>query len=254
MRRILFLWAFLLPLAALQAQGYAFGIKGGLTVGMQRWDESFQRDPLFRYHGIAYIESLSENNEFGLFAQAGYHIKGSAIRTFPFVYQLPGGGFERFPGMNIPFEFRNLSLSLGGKKKYDLGISTKAFYMLGIRVDYTASTKLRPEFVDEESPYALIYPIEPFVKKVNYGAIVGGGFEWMFSDYVGGVLEFTVNPDFSLQYNQPAIENIINPNPDGPNIITIPQRQIRNLTFEVTLGIRLLHIIEYIDWALFELS
>ncbi|MFN7115825.1 MAG: hypothetical protein ACK4TA_03445 [Saprospiraceae bacterium] len=247
MRPILLLLAFLLLGTAAQAQGYAFGLKGGLTVGMQRWDESFQRDPLFRYHGVAYIESLSEDNQFGLFAQLGYHIKGSAIRTFPFDFQLPGGGFERFPGMTIPFEFRNISLGLGGKKKYDLGVSTKAYYMLGIRVDYTASTKLRPEFVDDRSPYAFIYPIEPFVNEFNYGAIFGGGLEWMFSEYVGGVLEFSVNPDFSLQYNQPPIENIINPNPDGPNIINIPQRQIRNLTFEVSLGIRLLHIIEYID-------
>lgn len=247
MRSILFSLAFSIFLTAAQAQGYAFGMKGGLTVGLQRWDESFQREPLFRYHGIAYIESLSDNNEFGLFAQAGYHIKGSTIRTYPYVYQLSGGGFERIPGMTIPFEFRNASLGLGGKKKYDLGVNSKAYYLLGIRVDYTLSTKLRPDFVDAQSPYAFIYPIEPFVKKINYGAIVGGGFEWMFSEYVGGVLEFSVNPDFSLQYNQPPIENIINPNPNGSNIITIPQRQIRNLTFEVSLGIRLLHIIEYID-------
>lgn len=248
MRQILLVSAFLFAFAAAQAQGYAFGVKGGLTIGMQRWDESFQREPLFRYHGIAYIESISDDNQFGIFAQAGYHVKGSAIRTYPYTYQLPGGGFERFPGLSIPFEFRNASLSLGGKKKFDFGLNIKAYYLLGIRVDYTVSTKLRPEFVDENSPYAFIYPIEPFVNKFNYGAIAGGGFEWMFSDYVGGVLEFTVNPDFSLQYNQPPIENIINPNPNiGSNIITVPRRQIRNVTFEVTLGIRLLHIIEYID-------
>ncbi len=249
MRRILFFTLFWCSFAALQAQGgYAFGIKGGLTVGMQRWDESFQREPLFRYHGIIYTESISENNEFGLFAQLGYHVKGSAIRTYPYTYQLPGGGFDRYPGLNIPFEFRNISLSLGGKKKYDFGIDKKAYYLIGIRGDYTVSTKLRPEFVDQNSPYAFIYPIEPYVKKINYGATVGGGIEWMFSEYVGGLLEFTVNPDFSLQYNQPKIENIINPNPNiGSNIITIPERQIRNVTFEVTLGFRFLHKIEYID-------
>jgi hypothetical protein len=248
MKQILLLAIGFLLLHSLHAQGYAFGLKGGLTVGFQRWDESFQRDPLFRYHGIAYIESLSENNEFGLFAQGGYHVKGSAIRTFPFTYQLSGGGFETVPGFTIPFEFRNVSLTLGGKKKYDFGLNIKAFYLLGIRGDYTVSTKLRPDFIDENSPYALIYPIEPFVRKINYGATFGGGFEWMFSEYVGGVLEFTLNPDFSLQYNQPPIENIINPNPNfGANIITIPERQIRNVTLEVTLGLRFLHKIIYLD-------
>ena len=41
------------------AQGFAFGAKGGLTVGIQQW-ESFQRDPLLRYHGDLFVESLTE--------------------------------------------------------------------------------------------------------------------------------------------------------------------------------------------------
>lgn len=247
MRQILFSIIFFFSAITIYAQGAAFGIKGGLTVGMQRWDESFQREPLFRYHGIVFIESLPEDDQFLLFAQAGYHIKGSAMRTFATYYEV-GGAYQRFPGVNIPFEFRNVSLTLGGKRKYDFGIDKKVYYLLGIRGDYTLSTKLRPDFIDENSPDVRIYPIEGFVRKVNYGATFGGGLEWMFSEYVGGLLEFSINPDFSLQYNQPAIPNVPNPNPNfGSSTITIPERRIRNLTFEVTLGFRFLHKVVYID-------
>lgn len=250
MRRILLFIGCFFSIAAVSAQGYAFGIKGGLTVGMQRWDESFQREPLFRYHAIIYTESLPEDEKFALLAQLGYHVKGSTMRTYRTVFEFPpgSGNFQTFPGTTVPFEFRNISLTLAGKRKYDFGIDKKAYYMLGIRGDYTLSTKLRPDFVDETSLYTRIYPFEEFVRKINYGATFGGGIEWMFSEYIGGLLEFTVNPDFSFQYKQPAIPNVRNPNPGfGSSTITIPERQIRNVTFELTLGFRFLHKIEYID-------
>jgi len=247
MRIALFFVVAFLACSAAQAQSYAFGFKGGLTIGTQQWDQGFQRDPLFRYHAIAFVETAPEENEFALFAQAGYHVKGSAIRTFRRTL-IVNGNQVIFPAMTIPFEFRNISLTLGGKKKYDLGLSAKAYYLLGVRVDYTASTKLRPDFVDENDPYALIYPFDQFVNDFNYGATVGGGLEFPFSEYVTGILELTVNPDFSIQYNQPEIPNVRDPNPNNiGNTITIRERQIRNLTFEVTLGIRFLHKIVYID-------
>lgn len=232
---------------SLQAQSYAFGVKGGLTVGFQKWDQAFQRDPLYRYHAIAFIESAEEENQFSLFAQAGYHVKGSAVRTFRQTVIVNGNQFI-IPGMTIPFEFRNVSLTLGGKKKFDLGIESKFYYLLGIRGDYTVSTKLRPDFVSENDPYALLYPVEPFVNKFNYGITAGGGLEFPFSEYIAGILEFTFNPDFSRQYNQPPIENVINPNPNGgSSTFTVRERQITNMTLEVTLGLRFLHKIIYID-------
>ena len=116
---------FLLPILLLcciqiaQAQGYYFGLKGGMTIGMQQW-QSLDRDPLFRYHGIAFVESIAEENSFGLFAQAGFHEKGSAIRNQLFRNSL-NGGFFRAP--TYQFIFRNASLTLGAKQKFDLGTS-----------------------------------------------------------------------------------------------------------------------------------
>jgi hypothetical protein len=62
------------------------------------------------------------------------------------------------------------------------------------------------------------------------------------------VLEITVNPDFSKQYNQPRIDNIINPSPWASERTTsIPERSISNTTFELTLGFRFLHKYIIID-------
>lgn len=247
------LTALLLALFSLPAisQSYAFGVKGGLTVGFQKWDNTFQRDPLYRYHGIAFIESADEEEKFSLFAQAGYHVKGSAIRTFRTSYQTQNGNIVDIPAREIPFEFHNISLVLGAKQKFNAGDVSKYYYLIGIRGDYTVDTKLGPE-IDENDPYYLfgIYPVEEFVRKFNYGFTIGGGYELGISEFVSTLVELTVNPDFSRQYLQPRIENVPNPNSvisGGNSRIDIAERQIINTTIELTLGFRFLHKIEYID-------
>ncbi|MBK9491348.1 MAG: hypothetical protein IPO07_23060 [Haliscomenobacter sp.] len=180
------------------AQSTAFGIKGGLTAGRQRWDNTFERDMLLRYHGIAFIESASEDSRFALFAQGGYHIKGSAIRTPRSAVTGSGGTI-----FDVPNE-------------YDI--------------------------------YTIYYPIPGFVRKLNYGITMGGGIEIPFDELVGVLVEFTVNPDFSYQYDQPPLENIINPNPWAPRgNISLPQRRSTNLTFELSFGFRFLRKVIYID-------
>ncbi len=238
----------LLGLLPLGAQSFFFGFKGGMTIGIQEWGRSFQRDPLFRYHVIGFLESLEPDDKYALFAQLGYHVKGSAIRTYGTTGRLPDGTIIDIPARETPFEFHNISLSLGAKQKFSIGTGTKVFYLLGIRGDYTADTNLRPTDLETYSVYSTIYPFEEYVNKFMFGAIAGGGLQWMFSEFVGGVLEFTVNPDFTRQYNQPEIPNVINPNPNfGSNTITIPERQISNVTFEITLGLRFLRKVVYID-------
>lgn len=247
--RILTLLAFLMFVQSAHAQSYAFGVKGGLTIGVQNWDNSFQREPLFAYHGIAFIETASEGNEFALLAQAGYHVKGSAIRTFSSTFVDGDGNRRSFPSFTQTFEFQNISLTLGGKQKYSFGSSdSRLYYMFGVRGDYTLGTNFDNFDLEANPFYAIIYPIEGFVNKFNYGATLGGGIEVPLGKLYGVVLELTVNPDFSKQYNQPQINNVINPNPNGTqNTITIRERSITNVTFEVTAGFRFLNIVEYIN-------
>ena len=220
------------------AQGSAFGLKGGLTIGTQKWN-SIDRDPLFAWHGAAYIESLPEANDFSLMAQLGYHVKGSAIRnSLIFI----NGIQSRSPVQT--FEFYNLSLVLAAKQKYDLGLNGKYYYILGLRGDYTLDHNL--EEYEEINQFSGFYPFPNRVRKLNFGLTVGGGMEFMFAELVGGLLEFTVNPDLTAQYRQEAIQGTVN-NPYTGNPISIGERVIRNLTFEISLGIRLLRKVEYID-------
>lgn len=239
-------FSFSLSISAI-SQGYAFGIKSGLTVATQKWDASFQREPYLTYHASAFIETYSKEDQFTLFAQAGYHKKGSSIRTFRQVIQTPTG-FAEFPGLRTPFEFGNASLILGAKQKYDFKKSSKLYYLIGVRGDYTIHTQLRPDGVDQSNSYFFIYPFDEFVNKFNYGATVGGGIQFNFSELVGGIIELSIHPDFSRQYNQPEIRNVRNPNPLSQNSLTsIPERQIVNTTLELSLGLRFLHKIIYID-------
>ncbi len=224
-------------------QGSAFGVKGGATVGIQRWN-GLDQGALLKYHGIAYIETLDvEDNLFSIFAQAGYHIKGSALRNTRFT--LNNGNIFNLPAQE--FQFRNVSLTIGGKKKFAVGSNrdNRAYYLLGIRGEYTINTNLN-EYQEANNVFSNFFPSDNWVRRFNYGATVGGGFEFPFSDLVGGIVEFTVNPDLSRQYWQPALENVPDPYNPGNNR-TIGERQIYNVTLEISLGIRLLRVVEYID-------
>ncbi len=240
-KTLLFFLASLIFSTGIFAQSTAFGLKGGLTMGIQNWN-GFDQDPLIKYHGIAFVESADETAQFAVFAQAGYHLKGSAIRNRNFLNPTTGNFFR--PAAQ-PFIFKNASLTLGGKRKYDLSNSAKAYYLFGLRGDYTIDTNL-DEYEDlNELNGGLFYPIDFYVRKWNYGVTLGGGLEVAFGELVGAVLEFTVNPDFSLQYRQPSIPNVRDPY-TGQNR-TISERTIRNITFEVTAGFRFLRKVEYID-------
>jgi hypothetical protein len=253
MRGIIVLLSFLLTgcfsgLTAQEYGGYHFGVKGGLTVGQQDWN-GFERDPLIGYHGAAFIESIPVEGRFSLLAQLGYHLKGSSLRQRNLTNTINGQVF-RAPAET--FEFYNLSLIGAARQVFtELG-ATRAYYLLGLRLDYTLDTNLdKYNDLSNDENTALLrayYPLEDnaFLRRVNYGVSVGGGFEFPFSEYVGMLLEFSVHPDFSLQYQQPQIENV--PSPFSVSrTVTLPERRIRNLTFEVSLGFRFLRRIEYID-------
>ena len=59
-------------------------------------------------------------------------------------------------------------------------------------------------------------------------------------------LEFSVQPDFSFQYEQFPIDNILSP--WGTNeYITLPLTQVKNLSIEAKVGVKFLRKVEYID-------
>ncbi|MBR9921874.1 MAG: hypothetical protein GYB31_13620 [Bacteroidetes bacterium] len=239
MKRLILLFA-IITLAGntdLKAQSFAFGFKGGPILGIQQWN-SFDRDPLFKYHGMAFIESYDENNEsVSLFLQGGYHIRGSAIRNSRFtnnnqIYNLPV----------TEYIFRNVALSLGAKKKQELSDKSQWYYLLGIRGEYNINTN----FNEFDSFGSIFYPNDFYVRKFVGGAIFGAGMEFMLGELTGGLLELTINPDITRQYFQPPIGNVVAP--WDPSItLNVSERNIRNITVELTFGIRFLRIVEYVD-------
>ncbi|PHI21411.1 hypothetical protein CEQ90_03160 [Lewinellaceae bacterium SD302] len=226
--------------------GSFFGVRGGLSIGTQSWS-GFEMNPLLTYHGDVFLETLPENGRFSLWASLGYHIRGSRIQQRR-VFDLSGNPFQA-PGES--FQFQNASLAVGGKSVFAYTKIADVYYTIGLRLDYTIDTNL-DDYNDlsegANSQFRAFYPFDTyeFINRINYGLTFGGGVDIPLSDKIGVVLQVTAQPDFSLQYNQPAIDNVASPFQQGQNV-TLPERKIRNFTLEVSAGFRFLRKVQYID-------
>lgn len=218
-----------------QQGGFAWGVKGGLAIGLQQWN-AFERDPLFRYQSDIYIETYDGPDANALFAQVGYHIRGSAIRSRNGIL-FTNGTVGTAPART--FEFNNISVATGFKQRFDFN-ANKAYYFVGIRGEYTIDTNIG----ENQGFTSSSDPLKGFVRPFNYGITGGAGLEFMFSELVGGIVELNLAPDISFQYRQPALGSVTGPN--GTPII-LGERRIRNFSVELTVGFRFLRIVEYID-------
>ncbi len=219
----------LFPLGQSHGQGYVWGPKGGLSMGLQQW-ENYQREPLFAGHGALYIESLTKDNEFSLYAQAGYHVRGSAIR---FTYRsLQGDLIRRADNMS----FQNLGLTIGAKQKFDWRPGFKPYYSIGLRGEYNLGTNIEIQIYDQ---------IDEFTNDFLFGATIGGGLEWQFSELIGAFIELNFQPDFTNQVFIPPNPNARNPITNEPQ----PHREIKikNVSFELSVGMRFLRKVVYVE-------
>ncbi len=213
-------------------QSFAFGIKGGPSAGMQKWNGFGGRDPLFRYHGIAFIESHSSVSYSSVFAQVGYHIRGSALRIRAYYDPVFGRNIEAHT-TNI--QFKNIALTAGAKRRHDLG-SGKAYYAFGFRGEYTVDTEMTGFFS--------IY--EGLENKIVFGAYFSGGFEIPLGRFVSGVIEASVSPDFSKQIFLPPQRTGFTDAFTGQEII-LQEQNISNVSLEISVGLRFLRVITYYD-------
>lgn len=224
------------------SQSYYFGIKGGPSFGYQKW-ETYNQKPVLTYHIASFIESYSEDNPLSsLYAQLGLHNRGSALRG-ALGYTIQGTTF-RIPTRN--FLFRNISLGLGAKRRQQISEYLKSFYSFGVRAEYTIATNLSEFAAFNQRQSYPYYPDDLFVKKFMYGAQVGGGIEYVFSELIELLFEISINPDLSNQYEQPEIGSIIDPYHPS-NTITLRQRRIKNTTIEITFGLRFMRKVIYED-------
>ena len=242
----LLLTAMLFTLHDAACQGTAYIIKGGPSVGFQQWN-GFERDPLLTFNASVAAESLAGEDQFSLFAQLGFHNRGSAI-----IYRSQILNIDNQP-ITVPddrFLFRNVGLQLGAKSRLPVNETFRGYYSVALRGEYNISTNLGQYQKINEIARIPYYPFDgregPWgVREIVYGVSVAGGLEFAFSELVVGIIELSVHPDLVAQYEQPALENVTSP--ITGNRITIPERSIRNTTLELSFGLRLLRKVEYID-------
>lgn len=231
MKKLLLLLAILVTSATMNAQGFAFGVKGGLTLGFQKWN-NYERSPLPAYNGSIFIETIADEKRFSIFGQLGYHVKGSRLKSY---YRPFNSGDVR--RITIDSEFRNASLVVGMRSAYALGATkTRGYYLLGLRGDYNInySTDQRVERFKEED-----------LNRITYGLTLGGGFEIPFTNLIGMTLEFQVSPDVRPQVFYPAGKYVYVDN--GGNAIPVQETKVINTVFEITLGFRFLRLVEYVE-------
>ncbi len=219
------------------SQSYWFGAKGGAAMNFQSWGDgsfsgSVNRDPLFSLNSDIFIESYDEYKKGTLYAQVGYHTRGSSFRFFSF-----NNTFTEQQG----FKFRNIVAEVGAKKTLNLGKELEPYFILGIRGEYTIGTNL-DDYINFGSLY---YPVSEFVRKFNYGVTAGGGFEMKMSELSNVFIEFSLQPDLSFQYEQQPLFNVIDPWTSQP--VNLGLRQVRNLAVELKVGVKFLRKVEYID-------
>ncbi|MEL6388781.1 MAG: hypothetical protein AAFQ02_01360 [Bacteroidota bacterium] len=228
--------AFFASVGLLPAQSFIFGPKLGPTLGVQTWN-GIDRQPLVAYHAALYLESYNPDRNGSFFGQLGYHLRGSSQNvTFFNVGGNPTGRSRP------TFEFRNVAATIGAKRRIDTFGDSKPYYSFAMRVEYTLGTNLDQY---NNAQFATYFPVDPFVNKFNYGATVAFGYEFPFSELVGGFVEANISPDLSRQYEQPTIPNVLDP--FTGNSISLREQTIRNITFEVSVGLRFLRKVIYLE-------
>ncbi len=215
------------------SQSTIFGPKVGLAAGFQSW-QATRSQPLLSYHADLFLEGADQDAPSVFYGQIGIHTRGSRERVF-----IPVGS-NGFQELVQPIRFSNASLQLGAKKRINASDNKRPYYSFGLRLEYT----LGDNFSDFEQ-FAGFLPLNTFVNKWNYGASLAFGYEFPFSEFVGGIIEASVNPDLSFQYDQQQSFTIISP-VTGRNE-NLPAQRIRNVTFELTVGFRFLHKVIYLD-------
>lgn len=213
---------------SVKAQGTGFGLKSGLSMGMQNWTSFSNNSPLFKPHFLASIESLDIEDRFSFYLETGYHTRGTSYR---FIGGGPGIAFNT-TSRNI--EFRNISLSGGVKSKKAFRGDIKSYILFALRAEYTTG-------VD----FQVFEYFQQGTRLFNYGVTVGAGIEWMFSEHVGGVIEFRVSPDISRQIFVPSYQGLTNE--ITGELFNTQEQNVRNVSIELSFGFRFLRKVVYLD-------
>lgn len=203
------------------AQYAAHGLKGGLTIGTQKWNGQ-DREALFSYHAGYVYESYTSSDKFSYLVELGYHVKGSAVRTN--FYDL-SGNFRQITTRN---KFGQAGLLLGAKSLLDVNFGGgNVYYMIGGRLEYTVTDTIET-----------IANLSRYINRFNYGITVGGGLEFKIADKALAFLEVQISPDFSQQIFMPPGNYVANY--QGNTVfVQFQEQKVINTAVEVTVGVKL---------------
>ena len=208
-----------------EAQYGYWGFQASPGFSTQKWNNS-SRDALLTIGGDFFMSIYGENDETNVYyAKAGYHQRGSSVNI---------SSFSGLVNNRLKYVFHNVTIGAGVQKHLTEKFNLPFYYLLGVRLEYTVATNLE-SFRKFNSPF---YPHKNFVNKFNYGLDFGGGFVFHFLEGYDVFLELLISPDFSLQYEQDPIKNVINPYHPAQTI-DLGKRQVRNLSFELSVGLRM---------------
>jgi len=205
----------------LTGQGYYVGAKAGISLNQQRWN-NLERDILFTPFIDFLMESYDEGSLSSLYMTVGFHTRGSAIR---------GPGFAAFN----KYKFYNSVLEVGGKRMISNDRTYNGYYILGLRLEYTLGTN----FGDFTTTNFNNLVSTDFVRRLNYGLTVGGGFERSLGEGVIGFVELAVNPDLSKQYEQLGFLTYTD---QFGMERTLSSQEVRNISLEVKVGVKFLRL------------
>ncbi len=196
-----------------------YGVKLGLGMNNQNWSGSLNHNLIFSPLIDVFAETHDPDSPSSLYAQLGFHQRGSAL----------GFNLRNF----ATYRFNNIALEFGGKRKVLDRDKWDGYYLLGVRVEYTIFTNLGD--ANNTSLFNLVD--EEFVRKFNYGATVGGGFEYELEDEKIFFVEVTFNPDLSAQYDQPFVLGPFkDPYSSTGRDIYIESQKVRNFSLELKIG------------------
>lgn len=186
----------------------------------QTWN-GFDKDPLITWHADLYYENVPDVKKAAFFIEGGYHIRGYSYRNARFVNDVG----EVIDSRIFRNRCHNISVMMGGKKYISTSGITKFYYGLGIRGELTV-----------KSDFQLYQGYEEFVRKVNAGVTLSGGWQFPIFKDIQGVFELRVSPDFTKQIYAPPVTIS---NPITGMLQTFQEQNVRNVSFEVALGFRI---------------
>ncbi len=202
------------------AQYAAHGVKGGLTIGTQRWNGQ-DREALFSYNAAYVFESYTSSNKFSYLVELGYHVKGSAVRTN---YNDLAGNSRQITTRN---KFGQAGLLLGAKSLLDVEFAGgNVYYMIAGRLEYTVMDSIET-----------IANLSRYINRINYGITVGGGLEFKLADKILGFIEVQISPDFSQQIFMPPGNYIAN-YAGNTVLVQFQEQKVMNTVVEITAGFK----------------